>query len=126
MKPLIRELLETDVPRVQKDLQDLQHNFQGFPDSPEGPIAPARPLTAQDKIFAAMNGGEQKYTSIKSPILVFFAWPADVTPAMQEQAKALESGIPTARIVRLANATHYVYRSNEAEVVQGMNSFMDG
>lgn len=38
------------------------------------------------------------------------------------QAKALEDGVPTAHVVRLRNADHYVYLSNEADVLREMNS----
>ena len=40
------------------------------------------------------------------------------------QAKAFESGVPTARVVRLPNANHYVFRSNEADVLREMNAFL--
>ncbi len=31
-----------------------------------------------------------------------------------------------ARVIKLAYANHYLFRSNEAEVEQAMNIFMDG
>ena len=37
---------------------------------------------------------------------------------------AFAAGIPTARVVRLPNADHYVYRSNEADVIREMNAFL--
>jgi hypothetical protein len=40
-------------------------------------------------------------------------------------ANAFEAGVPGARVVRLANAEHDVFRTNEAEVTQEMNAFMD-
>jgi pimeloyl-ACP methyl ester carboxylesterase len=33
---------------------------------------------------------------------------------------------PNARVVRIAKANHYIWRSNEAQVEQEMNAFMDG
>ena len=41
-------------------------------------------------------------------------------------ANAFEAGVPSARVVRLPNADHYVFRSNEADVTREMNTFMDG
>ena len=40
------------------------------------------------------------------------------------QAKAFESGVPSARVVRLAHANHYVFFSNEADVLREMNAFL--
>jgi hypothetical protein len=41
-----------------------------------------------------------------------------------KQAKAFEDGVPTARVVRLRDADHYVYLSNEADVLREMKSFL--
>jgi len=30
-----------------------------------------------------------------------------------------------AHVIRIANASHYIYRSNEADVIREMNAFMD-
>jgi non-heme chloroperoxidase len=40
------------------------------------------------------------------------------------QAKAFEDGVPTAHVVRLRGADHYVYLSNEADVLREMKSFL--
>ena len=37
-----------------------------------------------------------------------------------------EKSAPNARVIRIANASHYIYRSNEADVIREMNAFMDG
>jgi hypothetical protein len=42
------------------------------------------------------------------------------------QATAFEKGLPTARVVRIAHANHYVFQSNEADVLREMNSFLTG
>ena len=42
---------------------------------------------------------------------------------MEQQAKAFEHGVLGARVVRLRNANHYVFLSNEAEVLQEMRAF---
>jgi non-heme chloroperoxidase len=39
------------------------------------------------------------------------------------QAKAFETGVPSARVVRLAHANHYVFLSNESDVLREMNDF---
>ena len=40
------------------------------------------------------------------------------------QATAFESGVPSARVVRLPHANHYVFFSNEADVLREMNAFV--
>jgi non-heme chloroperoxidase len=40
------------------------------------------------------------------------------------QANAFESGVPSARVVRLPNASHFVFRSNETDVLREMNTFI--
>ena len=40
--------------------------------------------------------------------------------------KAFESGLPAARVVRIPNANHYVFLSNEADVLREMNTFIAG
>ena len=40
------------------------------------------------------------------------------------QAKAFEHGVPSARVVRLAHANHYVFRSNEADVFREIQAFI--
>ena len=39
-------------------------------------------------------------------------------------ANAFEAGVPSAKVVRLPNADHYIFRSNEAEVLRAMNDFL--
>ena len=87
--------------------------------------------------------GEQKYTDIKSPVLAIFADPHDMGgPPMDEkqkaaaaahdaefteaQAKAWERMVPTAKVIRIPNANHYVFKSNEAEVLKDVEEWVDG
>jgi non-heme chloroperoxidase len=39
-------------------------------------------------------------------------------------ADAFAAGVPSAHVVRIPNADHYVYLSNETEVVREMNDFL--
>ena len=85
--------------------------------------------------------GEEKYTEIHDPVLAIFACPpnfdfirnnpalkaamkADISSRCLAQAKALQAGVPSAHIVRLAGADHNVFRSNQADVVREMNAFL--
>lgn len=42
----------------------------------------------------------------------------------RDQAAAFEAGVPSARVVRLENASHDVFRSNEAEVLREIHGFI--
>jgi len=92
---------------------------------------------------AGVMAGTQKYASIRGPILAIFALPHDPGPAAannpdqlaafkdqeaiaDSQAKAFEKGLPSAKVIRIPNANHYVFVSNEADVLREMNAFIEG
>ena len=99
-----------------------------FP-KPPGPLSP---------IIQAILAGEQKYTKIPVPVLAIYALPHGPGPGAnaaeteandrkgEAQAKAFERGVPTAHIVRFPHANHYVFLSNEADVLREMNAFIAG
>jgi len=100
------------------------------------------PLPPRSPIEAAINFGMEKYTSIPVPVLAIFACPHDWshffpndpqrraerlatdTAQCSAQAEALSRGVPTARVVRIPNADHYVHRSNEEQVIDEMKRFL--
>jgi pimeloyl-ACP methyl ester carboxylesterase len=131
---LIDELLATTLPGFERDLKEMQKNL---PPAPSAQPAPAQvpPITQ------AIMTGMLKYTDIRVPVLAIFAVPhATGQPFKDEaaraaadahdeattgaQAKAFESGVPSARVVRLPHASHYVFLSNEADVLREMNDFL--
>ncbi|MGB6450142.1 MAG: alpha/beta hydrolase [Steroidobacteraceae bacterium] len=149
---LLRKLNELSSPdpsldrtRIAQLLQsNLLHRFEAsarwvlktLPATRGGPL---RPDPAAPYI-AAMNRGEEMYTDIKGPILAITALPHDYernpTPANRavvemnlkfetRQTDAFEKALPNARVVRLPYANHYIFRSNEADVITDMNAFMD-
>lgn len=100
---------------------------------------PPPPTTPLPPIVDAIMTGTQKYTRIPVPILSIYALPHDPGPmasaAMRAQteandlkgealAKAFEAGLPTARVVRIARANHYVFLSNEADVLREVDAFI--
>jgi non-heme chloroperoxidase len=115
---------------------------QQFTTTPEGRVGDQREFPGE----AVMLEGMKKYVDIPVPALVIFAlphnqakWVNDSTdPKVREaakafsaveaalttrQAKAFEDGVPTAHVVRLPGADHYVYLSNESDVLREMKSF---
>lgn len=98
-------------------------------------------------VFAAIQAGMQKYTDIRVPALAIFAMPHDLGPwflnnddpavraaaeaflvqdaaLVEKHAKAFANGIPSAKVVSLPRANHYVFISNKAEVLREMNIFL--
>jgi len=92
-------------------------------------------------ITQAIMTGMQKYTDIRVPVLAIFAVPHASAQAFKDdaehpaaeardeatagaQAKTFESGVPSARVVRLPHANHFVFISNEDDVLREMNAFL--
>jgi non-heme chloroperoxidase len=139
----IQELLDTSLPAFERALRDRQKTSQTMLEalrtSPASQPVPRQPAPGP---FAAIIAGTRKYTSIPVPILAIFAVPshfgsmagsdptvraafeASIKASIEAQAKAVESGLPSARVVRIPNADHYVFQSNEADVLREMNTFI--
>ena len=99
----------------------------------------SKPTTRQ-----AITPGEQKYTKIPVPVLAIFADPQDYGPSVsndpairkavdavdipwkEARVKAFEAGVPSARVVRLPQANHYIFISNETDVLREMQMFLAG
>ena len=115
---------------------------QGWDSTPDGCVGKRR-----NSPMALIMKGMKKYTDIPVPALVIFAVPHDqgpwiknhADPAVREaakarsaeevvlverQAEAFENGVPTARVVRLAGAHHYIFLSNEADVLREIRAFV--
>jgi non-heme chloroperoxidase len=98
--------------------------------------------------FAAIMASDRAYTHIPVPALVIFALPhipesginkstdpttreaarvyyAGIDAATKRQAKALEEGVPAARVIRMRGA-HHIFLSNEADVLREMRAFLAG
>jgi pimeloyl-ACP methyl ester carboxylesterase len=120
------------VSQLEKSLREVDKQVASMPSSPPPP--PPIPM--------AIRFGEQKYTAIHVPALAIFACPHNIDHYFPDNSKAkaamvandlahctaqsnaFEAGIPSAPVVRIRNADHYVFNSNEAEVIQAMNTFL--
>jgi non-heme chloroperoxidase len=94
-------------------------------------LPPTPPQQGSPKtVTAAIQTGTQRYTNIKSPALALYATPKEGAPAegaartKEACAKAFEKGAPSSRIVRLPGATHYLFISNEADVLKEIRDFI--
>jgi pimeloyl-ACP methyl ester carboxylesterase len=117
---------------------------QGWDATPDGRVGKRR-----NSPMAQIMKGMKKYTAIPVPALVIFAVPHDQGPwiknhpdatvreaakarseeevvLVEKQAKAFENGVPGAHVVRLPGAHHYVFLSNEADVLREMRAFLAG
>lgn len=130
----ISELLAS-LPDFEKELEAQQKEWAGIPFGQMGPFGD---LGSGGAILL----GERKYTEIKTPVLAIFANPHKLDPMPGYDAaaraalaknvldhtstaiKALEAGLPTAHVVVIPNADHFVYHSNEADVLREMNAFL--
>ena len=133
-KPMVSDLLETRLPRLQKQLEEFQQVIAAVPDTAGPQSAP----TDQALIGKAITWGEHEYTKIAAPALVLIALPYDFDRDNKSpnakidlerraaQAAAVEAGMTNAKVIKLPYANHYLFRSNEAEVEREMNAFMDG
>jgi non-heme chloroperoxidase len=129
--------ISTDVARFDRDLQEAMQR---------DPFVPGLhfPSSAIPPIVLAINLGGRKYTKLPVPILAIFACPhnfdfdrslsnnpslkaevvADDAFTTSRQADAFAAGVPSAHVIRFANADHYVFRSNEADVLREMSVFL--
>jgi len=127
----------TTISRLDKELQEFQRRNASMPTL-------HAPHSETPPIIKAINLGGQEYTDIRIPILAIFACPhnLDFDPSLRDdpkakaaavadnlfytsrQADAFAAGLPSARVVRLPNADHYVFRSNESDVIREMNAFL--
>jgi alpha-beta hydrolase superfamily lysophospholipase len=138
-RPFIQELLETDLPRLERVLRERQQDLQATPAALLAAYGQAKAQVSP--AIRAIQAGRQKYTNIPVPILAIYAVPpnfedlpgdpteraafeARTAVTLEAQAKAFEAGVPSARVVRLPRARHEVFSSNEEDVLREMNAFI--
>ena len=114
--------------------------------TPDGGVGNRRDLPGT-ALFMPLITGTKKYTAIPAPALVIFANPhsqgtwvdENTDPSVQAAARAystalealtqkqersVENGVPTAHVITLRGANHYVFLSNEAEVLKDIDAFL--
>jgi non-heme chloroperoxidase len=139
LENILNELLTTSLPLMERDMRGWSQRLAARPDRDVTPPPFARDFVA-DSLFA----GEQKFTAIRGPVLAIFAAPREPTAALLKDSVALaksdstylaavmpqitafERGTPGARVIRIPHSNHYVFRSNEADVLREVFAFIDG
>jgi non-heme chloroperoxidase len=134
---LIDDLL-ANLRQLQKGLEQQKQDMRAVPPPPSTGHPPSSPPAV-----LAIREGVQRYNTISGvPILAIFADPHDLGNAMKDkpevraaleaidlrntenQAKAFETQVLNAKVIRIPHANHYVFRSNEADVLREMNAFI--
>jgi non-heme chloroperoxidase len=113
----VDELL-TETRQLEQELQQRKEDFSL--------ISPPHPIS--DLISVAILDGQQKYTQINLPVLAIFNVPNSPVfrRSMENQVRAFEVQVPHARIIRIADADHYLFQTNEADVLRAMKDFIGG
>ena len=135
LKKLVGELLQTDLPAFERSLRELQKDLAVMPhQEPQRPGTPIR---------QAVMAGVRKYTDIRPPVLAIFALPQQISGSFPDEAaraafearatantaaqvNAFEAGVPSARVVRVPHAGHYIFQSNETDVLREIKAFLGG
>ena len=134
-KASLRTLIERDLPRFERDLAELQKQVSSLPDN-----TPAPPDTPQNRAAAAVIRGAEMHEGVECPVLAIFAVPhnfaqiSDATERARQieqdranvggQVDVFQKGNPQAHVVRIVNADHFVFKSNEADVLREIESFV--
>jgi pimeloyl-ACP methyl ester carboxylesterase len=141
-RPIMSDVADS-LPAFERVLRQQIADFgvlagRGRPGQPP-PESPDQRIRSEVGAARAIAAGEQKFAAIHVPILAIYALPHDVgatnpNRAAAEardiadltgpQANAFQAANPTARVVRLPRASHYVYESNEADVLREMRAFI--
>jgi pimeloyl-ACP methyl ester carboxylesterase len=134
---MIRSLADSTLPILQRDLRTWAQDLDKAPNASVRPTGIRR-----DPVASALFAGAQRYTTIKGPVLAIYAAPRPLPPnapsdsaararmdsvalaGVLPQITAFQRGVPQSRVVRLAHATHYVFRSNESDVLRELQEFI--
>jgi non-heme chloroperoxidase len=112
-KRLIQEVLQTDFPLVRKHLSVLLKAAEA---------APPPPASSVSRVVSEIASGEQKYLEIKTPLLAICAG----TENCEKQKKIVQNSAPSSKFIIMPTANHYVFFSNESDVLREMKAFVAG
>jgi non-heme chloroperoxidase len=137
-RKLIDQMLATDLPALQRD---LEHSRKLLDSMPEPPVPAA---SVETQVVSAIIHGVRKFSTVHCPVLAIFALPHDLGPmgsslkpeqraaleaddadTTSAQVTAFEKGNPNAKVIVLAHASHAVFNSNEAEVLKAIKEFAE-
>lgn len=135
-KSLLNDIAEM-LPRFEKDLDLFRQLVEATPAN-----EPEPPDTPEKRVEMAMQLGEQRFGGVKCPVLAISAVPHSfgnrfkndpiALKAAQRRDEARTSALadafqkvnPQATVLRIKDASHAIFISNEAEVLRAMNTFI--
>lgn len=134
MNQLFTQLLETDLPAMERTLRGMQRDLPRFASGPPRPILP--PL--RTGIAQAIQLGMQRFGAVRAPALAIYALSSSVPAPIAADSGATRRWlfeqcpaaltfsrvVPSARVVILPNADHFIFTSNEADVLREMRMFI--
>ena len=85
------------------------------------------PAQASSPIENAIRDSEVAFGPMHCSVLAMFAMPPQserMRQITEDQVRAFEKAMPQAKVVRVENADHSIYVSNEADVVREMTAFL--
>jgi non-heme chloroperoxidase len=127
----------------------FEKDFPSLPPPPATPPQVTRPpfvLPAGERCqprglpgatASMMAAPARQFMSLAVPVLAIFASPHDIGAApdpvfdrfdeaqTERQARALERGVPTARVIRWARASHYLFLTQERAVLDELTKFLN-
>jgi pimeloyl-ACP methyl ester carboxylesterase len=138
---IVQELERVSVPRFEKDLGWMDMHFKTTSAPPAPPPVPG--ATREVSPGNAILTSAEKFTNIYAPVLAICAFPhapvwvpdteagrakAKLEAQFEEEyiggeIKAFQAAVPSARVIRIPNASHVIFRSNEAEVIREIKAF---
>jgi pimeloyl-ACP methyl ester carboxylesterase len=128
--------LIANLQRIEKEVKEQQQDAGNLPPTPVSP-------RMTPDLFAILEGRE-RFTTIHAPALVIMGDEDNPHPASEDDPKsraeavrqaleirnkkrqvaAFERQVPSAHMVLISHATHYVFQSNEADVLREINTFI--
>lgn len=132
---LVGQLLDR-LPMVERDLRVWRQALASIPD--QSRVLPAADTNPVNRALAL---GQQIFAPVRASVLAFFALPSQPPARLANDSaaratfyairarelgriRAFERGMPGSRVVILDDADHYVFRSNEADVLRETRSFL--
>jgi pimeloyl-ACP methyl ester carboxylesterase len=112
---------------------------QQFDAASDGSVGESR---TPPRVPQAIIAGAKKFTDIRAPALAIIADPQEEEPWVhnndpavraavqafgdlkEKMAKAFENGVPSAHVVRMPKVSHYVFLTNEGDVLRETNAFI--
>ncbi len=114
--------MKADIPGLQRGMDWYLKALAGEPDLP-----PERLTSSQRLVQNVMVASARKYTRVEVPMLALFAVPLGPwIPSDKEQIAFVKAANPSAHVVALPGANHFLYQSDPERVTQAMNKFFGG